>query len=268
MSRNKKNGKVITAKLDPEVKTMTVEETSKSAEQAIQKVVENTIVNSKTPSQIVSGEIDKVKTEGFKIPEDMYTQIADDLNKGVTKSSWIRKLLALGTKKSIICKALDVQYPMVIGVEKRAKEQGNKPQKEIKVIPETVLTAAKVTLENGASKSEVIRSLLREGFERAVISRSLGIPYPMVMGVETRMNQTKIVDLDKVKETLTNCTPDQLVEISIRISELISIKVLDAKADAVLTAEGIPPLTEEEVKKLEDEMEHEIPTEDNMPNGR
>jgi hypothetical protein len=175
----------------------------------------------KTPEQIAQEEeIKKVldtntpPANEIVIPEETYKQIADDLNSGaVTKSEWIRRLLKMGVKRGKICKILEVQYPMVLGVEKRMNEQKDKPEKVKEDLPVDIATASKTRIEGGTSKSEVIRDLLKAGYGRAAISRGINVPYPMVMGVEKRMNEVKPVDMDGIKAQIDKCTEDQIVEL-------------------------------------------------------
>jgi hypothetical protein len=198
-------------KVEPEKKVVTPEVVVpevKTEEQEIKEVLSN----APAPNEIV-------------IPEETYKQIVDDLNAGtVTKSEWIRRLLKMGVKRGKICKILDVQYPMVLGVEKRMLEQKDKPEKVKEDLPVDIATASKTRIEGGTSKSEVIRDLLKAGYGRAAIARGINVPYPMVMGVEKRMNEVKPVDMEGLKAQIARCTSEQITELLNFVTQKLNTK--------------------------------------------
>jgi hypothetical protein len=220
MKNQKNNGKNPEGKSNPKVEQdqkvvipeVVVVPEVKTEEQEIKEVLSNT----PAPNEIV-------------ISEETYKQIVDDLNAGtVTKSEWIRRLLKMGVKRGKICKILDVQYPMVLGVEKRMLEQKDKPEKVKEDLPVDIATQSKTRIESGTSKSEVIRDLLKLGYGRAAISRGINVPYPMVMGVEKRMNEVKPVNMESIKSDIIKCTEAQIVEL---------LAYLDQKLGEIITKE-------------------------------
>jgi hypothetical protein len=159
------------------------------------------------------------------ITDHMYAEIAEKLNKGATKSSLVKELLELGCTKSQICKILDMQYPSVFGIEKKLKDPTSvtKTSRVTESLPEAITEYNNRLLETGTTKSDVIRSLLRQGFSRAAIARSMGFQYPMIMGVDKRMNTIKPVDLDKVKLDISTLSPAALEELAIYVTERMAM---------------------------------------------
>jgi len=133
-----------------------------------------------------------------------------------SKSSKIRELLTQGVKRAEIVKQLGVQYQFVMNVEKRMKAQIDKPEKVVEIVSDEHKEIYSVI----SSKSAQIRYLLNQGYLKTTIYKELGILYQFVRNVEEKMKERKEVNVDLLKNTINNCTQEQLKELGTYIKEL------------------------------------------------